>query len=807
MIGALMQDLRYALRALAKSPGFAAAAILILALGIGANTAIFSVIDAVVLHPLPGVARPDELVDVTGDTVSYPWYRAVSGETRGAFSGLAAWRQRPLHISSGGPPARIEAEVVSANYFDVLGARPAYGRFFVEADEPSGEALAVLGSRLWKTRFGGDPGVVGRTVVLNGAPFTIVGVAADNFRGTAFGLAPDVWVPIGAWPRLATGAFRNLDLYGRSWSWLSVFGRRAPGVSIPQAQAALDVAVRRDAAAFPEDAARRPFALRPTVRTAAGFGQSGDPVVFLATLVAAVAAALVIACANLANLLLARGAARQKEIAVRQALGATRFRLVRQLLTESVALAVLGGAAGIAVASWSLSVLVGMPLPGDGSLEPFAPALDARALAFSTLLSVATGLVFGVLPAIQTSRRPPAPALKSTGVSPRSFVRSALIASQVALSLALLVGAGLLARSLERALSADVGFQPRGVTLAGVDLGLQGYDATRADVFARALTDRLRSSPGVAGVAWTALVPLSGGEWSDNFEIVGRPPDRSQEADTNAVSAGFFRTLRIPLAAGREFDERLDGTGSRSPVIVNESMARRYWPGASPIGSRIRIHGAERTVIGVSRDFRLTSLRDAPGPQAYLPILPGEGSALMPLTLLVRSDGPHADAGRLALAEIGRLDRTLPVSGPRSYAAELGAQLVPQRLGAALLGVFGLLSLVLAAVGIYSVISYSMALRTREIGIRMALGARPAEVRALFVGQMARPVAVGLVAGLALGAAAGTVLRGFLYETSPSDPSAIAAAAALFLAGAVAAAWLPARRAARIDPVTALRSE
>ena len=799
------QDLRYALRGLAKNPGFTAAAVLILALGIGANTAIFSVVDAVVLHPLPGVARPGALADVTGDVVSYPWYRSVRGETSATFSGLAAWRQRPLHLSSGGPPARIESEVVSGNYFDVLGARPALGRFFAEADEESGEAVAVLGARLWKTRFGGDPGIVGRPIVLNGTPFTVVGVAADGFRGTAFGLAPDVWVPIGAWPRLATGAFRNLDLQGRSWSWLSTFGRLAPGVSVGQAQAALDVAARREAAAFPDHAPSRSFALRPTIRTAAGFGQSGDPVVFLATLAAAVASALVIACANLANLLLARGAARQREIAVRQALGATRSRLIRQLLTESVLLAVLGGAAGIAVASWSLSLLVGMPMPGEGSLEPFAPALDGRALLFSTLLSVATGLVFGVLPAIQTSRRPPAPALKSSGAAPRSILRGALVAAQVALSLALLVGAGLLARSLQRALSADVGFQPRGVTLARIDLGLQGYDAKRADAFTSALAERVRSSPGVADTAWTALVPLSGGEWADSFQIVGRPPDRSQEASTNAVSAGFFRTLGIPLVAGRDFDERLDPPGSA--VVVNEAMAKRYWPGASPVGARIQIHGAERSVIGVARDFRMTSLRDAPVPQAFFPIRPGEGGALMPLTLLVRTRDPHADPARAVLAEIRGLDGTLPVSGPRSYASELGAQLVPQRLGAALLGVFGLLSVALAAIGIYSVISYSVARRTREIGVRMALGARPADVRALFVAQTARPVAAGLVAGLALGAAAGTALRGFLYETSPSDPPAIAAAAALLLAGALAAAWLPARRAARIDPMAALREE
>ncbi len=803
----ILQDLRYAVRGLAKSPGFTFAAALILALGIGANTAIFSVVDAVVLHPLPGVTRADGLVDVTGDVLSYPRYRALRDGTAERFSGLAAWRQRALSLSSGDAPARIEGEVVSANYFDVLGARPALGRFFVPADEESGEAIAVIGARLWKGRFGADPALVGRPIVLNGAPFTVVGVAAEGFRGTAFGLAPDVWVPIGAWPRLATGAYRGLDLHGRGWSWRSAFGRTKPGVSMAQAQAALDLAVRRDVSAFPDDAPGRPFVLRPTIRTAAGFGQSGDPVVFLATLVGAVAAALVIACANLANLMLVRAASRQREMAVRQALGATRARLVRQLLTESMALAVLGGGGGVLVANWSLPLLVRMPLPGDASLAPFAPALDARALAFATGLSIATGLVFGILPALQASRRSAGPALKATntGFSGRSGLRAALVAAQVALCLVLLVGAGLLARSLRRALSTDYGFQPRGVTLVGADLALQRYDAARADLFVRTLRERVSASPGVAGAAWTALVPLSGGQWSDSFAIVGRsrPSGERQEADTNAVSAGFCRTLGIPILAGREFDDQLDRTDSPPVALVNQAMARRYWPGESPLGARIQIHGATRTVVGVTGDFRMTSFRDAPGPQVYMPI--EQGGALGPLTLLVRGRAGAAD--RAVLAEIRRLDRTLPVLGPRSYESELAGQLVPQRLGTALLGLFGLLSLALAAVGIYSVISYSVARRVREIGVRMALGAQAADVRSLFVSQTARPVAAGLLVGVALGAAAGLALRGFLYETSPGDPAAFCGAAALLVACALAAAWLPARRATRIDPRAALRDE
>ncbi|HEY1435854.1 MAG TPA: ABC transporter permease, partial [Thermoanaerobaculia bacterium] len=394
----LMQDLRYAARSLARSPGFTLAAVVILALGIGANTAIFSLVDAVVLHPLPGVAAPSALVDLPAlSVVSYPWYQAARADTASAFSGLSAWRGREMSLASGGVAERISGAVVSGNYFQVLGVLPTAGRLFQPSDEQSGEAIAVLGNGIWKTRFGSDPSIVGKVVRLNGSPFTVVGLTPEGFRGEAFGMAPEVWVPIGSWPRLATGPMRSLDLNRRGWGWLSLFGRLEPGVSMAGAQSALELSARQQSIAFPDDvAADTPVTLQPTVRAAAGFGQAGDPAGFLGILVAAVTAALLIACANLANLLLARAAARRKEIAVRQALGASRGRLVRQLLTESVALSALGGAAGILVASWALGLIVKLPLPGDFSLALFHPMLDARALGYALLLSLATGVAFGL---------------------------------------------------------------------------------------------------------------------------------------------------------------------------------------------------------------------------------------------------------------------------------------------------------------------------------------------------------------------------------------------------------------------------
>jgi predicted permease len=810
----LLQDVRYALRALAKSPGFTLGAILILALGIGANTAIFSLMDAVVLHPLPGVARPKALVDLSGQTVSYPWYRSVRDTNASSFEGFAAWRQRPMSLAGGAAPSQIRGVVVSGNYFDVIGARPASGRLFTAADETSGEALVVLGSGLWQARFGSDPAIAGKVIQLNGSPFTVIGVAPAGFRGTSFGMAPDLWVPIGAWPQLATGEFRTLDLERRGWGWLTVFGRLKPGVSIAQAQASLEVAARQEAAVYPDDAsADAKMELRSTLRNAAGFGESGNPVGFLAMLVAAVGVVLAIACANLANLLLARVSARRKEIAVRQALGASRSRLVRQLLTESVALGVLGGAAGLLVASWSLGMIVKMPLPGDFSFAVFAPALDLRALAFSLMLSIATGVLFGLIPALQASRGGVGASLRVSGPSepPRSAARGALLVAQVSLCLLLLVGAGLLGRSLRRALRMDVGFQPRGLTLATVNLGLQRYDAPRAAAFLRDVRQRVATAPGVRSASWVGLVPLGGGEWVETFSAEGVAPlpgGKHPEAGTNLVAADFYRTMGIPLAAGREFDERLDREDSAPVAMINEAMAKRYWPAGTAVGRHITMGGAERTIVGVSRNFRTGSLRDEPSPEIYLPLLQaGPGAGLQSMTLVVRGEEPSMDLGSLIRAEIRKLDTTLPVTDIHPYESELASQLVPQRLGGALLGLFGLLSLALAAVGIYAVISYSVAGRTREIGIRMALGARAADVQWLILAQNARPLVIGLVLGLVLGAAAARLLRGYLFGISSSDPATFLGVTVLLGLCGLVAAWLPARHAARVDPMTALRSE
>ncbi len=604
-MGTFVQDLRYAARTLARSPGFTIAAIVILALGIGANTAIFSLMDAVVLHPLPAVARPHALVDVGGQTASYPWYRSVRDATATSFEGLAAWRQREMSLSSGDAPSRVRGVVVSGNYFDVLGARPAAGRLLAPADETSGEALVVLGQGLWRSRFGSDPAIAGKTIQLNGSPFTVVGVAPAGLRGTGFGVAPDLWVPIGAWPHLATGEFRTLDLERRGWGWLTVFGRLKPGVSLAQAQASLDLAVQQEAAAFPDgDPGTEKRTLEPTLRNAAGFGQSGNPVGFLAMLVGAAGVALAIACANLANLLLARAAARRKEIAVRQALGASRGRLVRQLLTESVALGILGGAAGLVVASWSIGLITRMPLPGDFSFAVFAPALDARALGFSLLLSIGTGLAFGLIPALQTSGHAVSATLKSSGasVAPRSTARGALLVTQLSLCLLLLVGAGLLGRSLQSALAIDVGFQPRGLTLASVNLGLQRYESSPGGCVPagppaarRRRSWRARRHLGRAGTDGRRRV---GGDLLDRwtFRVADGKASgsRHQPRRRRFLSDDGDPSGRRPRVRRSARSCRLGARGGRQRVDGQTLLARRGRGGPPHPGRRRRAHGRRR---------------------------------------------------------------------------------------------------------------------------------------------------------------------------------------------------------------------
>jgi len=806
-MNAIWTDLRSAARSLRRSPGFTLAAVAILALGIGANTAIFSLIDAVLLRPLPGVASPGELVDIRGHVLSYPVLKALREGARGRVR-VSAWSRRELSLSGASSPQRITGLVVTGDYFDVLGAAPSAGRLLFPSDEDSGASVAVLSHDLWTTRFGGDPAVVGSTVRLNGTPFTVVGVAPPGLRGTVFGVFTDVWVTIGAWPHLATGNLARLDLSSRNWGWLVGFGRRAPGVGIPAARTAVVEALRRDAAANGEEFRAEDWSARPTA-SAADLGD-GIPARVFAILAAAVVCALMIACANLANLLIARASRREREIALRQALGASRGRLIRMLLSESFLLCLAGGAAGTMVAVWALGLSAAVPLPDEVSIGAFGASLDSRALAFSAALSAATGLIFGLLPALRASRTRLLPSIQASSptVTRRSSLRWTLVAAQIALCLGLLASAGLLGRSLGRALSVDLGFDPQGVTLASVNLGLERYSPERAAAFLERVPARLAESRGVKAASIAATLPLSGGVDNDSFEAEGYtpPPGVHPDVDNAAVGAGYFATLRIPLLEGRVFTVR-DRQDAPPVAIVNAAMARRYFPGRSAVGRWLKIAGTARTIVGVVGNVRSQGIGDAPGPQAYLPISQlTDSAALSKMEILVRSeDGRSAPA--LIREEVRLADPGLPVTNVEPYAAIVDAQLLPQRVGSSLLGVFGALSLVLAAFGIYAVVSWSSSRRRREFGIRLALGARPADVRRLVLRETALPLVVGVGAGLGLAVAAGRLLRGLLYGVAPADPATLAAVCAVLAASALVAADLPARRAAHTDPVDALRSE
>jgi macrolide transport system ATP-binding/permease protein len=800
-----LRDLRHAARILMRAPGFTAAAVLSLALGIGANTTIFTWVSAVLLHPLQGVADPDSLVVVTGTdpreasiSLSYPDY--LDYQASGALAGLLVQDELPLSLGHGGQSDRIWAQIVSENYFDVLGVRPALGRGFSGGTEPA----VVISHGLWQRRFGADPAIVGRAVTLNTAPVTVVGVAPRDFVGSVVGLSMDAWVPIGLEPRIGGG--HNVEYRGNRW--LEALGRLKPGTDPGQAEAALNVVARRLAAAFPQNRDVRVAVYRfdnaPT-----GATRVLGPV--LRVLAAVVALVLLIACANVAGLLLARGAARRREMAIRASLGAGWWRLVRQMLTESLLLAALGALAAVLVAAW-----------GSGMLQAFAPptdmpvalrtGLDLRALAFTAAVAVLSALLVGLAPALQAAREEASHALRAeaataSGGRRRARLRASLVAGQVALSLLLLVGAGLLLRSLHHASSASPGFNPRGVLLASVDLVGNGYSPTAGRTFYREALARIRALPGVRAASLTRRAPLGiGGSSSSTLLVEGyaAPADRPAWAYTHSVGPDYFRTMETPMVAGRDFIAG-DTEGAPRVAIVNEAMARRYWPGRDAVGGRVQFgNGIWMSVVGVCRDAKYRQWGEAAAPQLFLPI---EQAYRSQATLLVRAESEPEALAPAVLAQVRAVDPALPVFAVGTLEEHVTAASVQQRLGGWLFAGFGALALALAVVGLYGVLAYSVAQRTREIGIRMALGSARTAVFALVMREGLRLLAVGLAAGLVGAGLAARALSALLLGVRPLDPVTFGAVAALMTAVALLACLVPARRAARVDPIVALRYE
>jgi predicted permease len=809
------RDLRYALRQLARSPGFTAVAVLTLSIGIGANTAIFSVVNDLLLRPPAHVADPERIVSIWTSDFSGPPYGASSypdfeafREQRDVMADVAAFGLVPGNLVQADETVRLTIEEVSTNYFDVLGVRAAQGRLLVSGEADDRAPVVVLGHALWRDRFGADPAVVGSTVRINAGTFTVVGVAPDGFEGNqrAFG-GIDAWVPLEALAD-ARGSRRAV----RDSRGLMLLGRLQPNVSIEEARARYAVVASQLFAAYPEqwrDVTNRgrTITLRPESESRVPPEMRGAVVGFLGLLLAGFALVLLICCVNVANLLLARGAARIRDIAIRVSLGASRARLVRQLMTESVALAALGCGGAVLVTYAAASLLARYRPPGDLTLDV---AVDLRVLGFALAAAAAAAVIFGLAPALNLTRLGAASALKggalAAGGKRRIGLRGALIAAQVSVSLVLLVGAGLFLRSLQQAATVDPGFDADDVVVASFDLRTQGYTEPRGRAFYAELTERIAGISSVRAVTLAQKVPLSGDGGRRGAGVEGYEPRAGEDMEFhfNVVAPEYFEVLRVPLVRGRAFTAA-DRDGAPQVAVVNETFAARFWPDQDPLGKRLTFFSGATSIeiVGVARDGKYQTLTEAPRPYIYRPFLQDYEE----MTLHARVARDPESFLPLLRSEIRAVDNQLPILRLASMRSETAFATFPQRIAATLLGACAGLALLLAGVGLYGVVAYAVSQRTREIGIRMALGAeRRAVVRMVLKGSM-KVVAIGLAIGFVLSLAGGRAIESFLGSTSAADPIALLMAPLVMIVCALVASWLPARRAANIDPMRALREE
>ena len=814
----LLQDLRYAGRMMRRGPALTAIAVLSLALGIGANTAIFRFMDAVLLRPLP-VAHPDELERIPG-YFSYPMFRELA-ERNQVFSGLLARFIVPVSVSGTGRAERAIAELVSGNYFELLGVQATLGRTLSSTDNkvPMGHPVAVISHRYWRLKRSADPEILGKKITIDNYPFTIIGVAPPGFFGVEVGSAPDVWVPVMMQPQLFELGRPVFDNTG--FGWLNLMGRRAPGIGETQARAGLNLTFHQVIA----DGHHKLFRQRPEEKSltmlpgANGFSnlraQFENPLYLLFGVVAIV---LLIACANIANLLLARSAARRKEVAVRLAIGAGRPRLVRQFLTESVLLALIGGSAGFGLSIGSVNMLLRLFPSGVGigdrtiPLDLQMPA-DIRVFAFTAIVSLITGILFGLAPAIQATRADTAGALKDDAgtarVAGRSFgFRNALVVSQVAFSLLLLTGAGLFLRSLRNAVAVDAGLNVDNVVVASMDPNLNGYTAQQVTNFYRLLDTRLKDLPGVQAVGMSTIPLLSGAMWTVALAVPGRPayapgPERSLLYDE--IGGDFFRAAGGSILHGRDFGPQ-DVASKARTAIINESAARYFFGDEEPVGRKVRLGRTDNVeIIGIARDAKYASVLEKNQRTVYVSLEQSEGAGAR--TVYIRTTG---DLRQLMIAfrrAVQSLDDNLPLYDVKTFAEQKSESLARERLTATLSTFFAGLALVLACVGLYGVMAYSVQRRTREIGIRMSLGAKRAAVLWLVLRDSLVLAASGILIGLPLSYWSGGLLRNQLFGVKPGDPPIVMGAALVLLAVAAMAGYLPARRAARVDPMLALRHE
>jgi putative ABC transport system permease protein len=808
----LLQDIRYGFRTLTRSPGFSAIAVAVLALGIGVNATVFSVANAFFLRPLP-VSDPETVVRVYSNRYSNTGYRSYIEyrDRNSTLAGLAAFQMQSFGLRIDSDTEHAFGTIVSGEYFSVLGLSPASGRLLAPSDDRADAAPAVVISNgFWKRRFGGSPDVIGKTIALNDQPFTIVGIAAEGFTGVMAPLVGDLWVPLAAdallRPRLDPAT--RLDTAN-----FHLVGRLKPNIDRARAQADLDTIGRqlRRAAGEPD----RGQAVTVYSSTILHPEISTPVTAFTAVLMTLVALVLLIVCVNVANLVLARAAGRRAELAVRQSLGAGRGRLIRQLLTENLLLSVAGATVGLAIAFWATQLLmaVRLPTPVPVALDL---SIDVRVLAFTTAAAVAATLAFGAMPAFSASRIDLVQALKGFGgEGPRhGRLRAAFLIAQVSMSVLLLITAGLFIRSLRHVQSVDPGFDAGHILTASIDLETRGYSPAQGRQLLRSLANRLEAAPGIVSVNAVDIVPVTLSNVTidllrdGDLEPAPGQPTATPQIYTNAVGPGHFRTLQIGILDGRDFTY-LDDDAAPRVAIVNETLARRFWPGKSAVGQRLRPYGPRANVrdvievVGVVRDSKYVTVGEAPRPFLYRPL----AQAYTPrVTMLVRSAGMPTSVLSTLKQEVRALDPALAVFNIATLTEAISVSLLPARIAGSLLGGLGMLALALAALGIYGVLSFLVRSRTREIGIRVAVGARPSAVVMMVVRQAMTWTGGGALIGIALAVVLTRFLETFLYGTSPTDPLTFGGVTLLLALVACIAALIPAVRASRLDPLVALRN-
>ncbi len=812
----LLQDCKYGLRVLSKSPGFATIAILTLALGIGANTTIFSWINSTLLNPVPGLTRPSEVVSLTlskpGDNpfpFTYPDLEAMR-DGQQSFTGIAACSFAQMSLKGRSKPERVSGMVASANYFAVLGVRPIVGRGFLpeEDKKPGGAPVAVVSYRFWQTHFAANPNIVGQTIEINQRPYTIVGVTPAAFQGSQTGVRTELWLPI--MMQAQVNPLGDL-LHDHHQFWLLGFGRLRPGVTLEQAQQEMTLRLKPEAKAYPEEhKGHDAVTVYPLWRNPFGLNQ------FLSTLLPVLmciaGVVLLLACVNVANLMLVRSVGRRREIAIRMSLGVSRSRLVRQLLVESLMLALAGGAVALVMTFWAQGTLMTfLPVTED---IPLALTIEAdRTVLLATLvISLLTGVTFGILPALRSSSVAPATVLKeetgsASGTLRKARLASALVVAQISLSLLLLICAGLFIRSFRSAQQINPGFNTHNVLLASYDLFTAGYSDSSGAEFDRELAAKLKALPGVQSVALSDRVPLSFGGGSTSVKPEGyvSPSNESMETQVAIITPNYFQTMQIPLVKGLDFTLQ-DTKSSERAVIVSEAFANRYWPGQEALGKQLNSDFTHEwfKVVGVARDTKVTGLNEKPTPFVYLPLYQVYRSNMI---IDARVAGDPLTFAKTVENTVHELNPELVVYDVTTLESRAQFASFGQRVAGTFVGAFGLLALALAAVGIYGVTSYTTRQRTHEIGIRVTLGATRQDVLRLVLGHGLRLMLVGVGLGLVLALLSTRFLSGLLLGVTSSDALTFSSVALLLCSVALFACFIPARRAMHVDPMAALRDE